>query len=136
MYNRHRHEHRHLSNIDCLMANTACFVCFISTVNGHSKIKRKKGSKCGNSSRHITNLKQSIFSFDIYGHGTSRLYVCGALLMNIFRFLWLILPKKWLKIKSIIEIVLANPNICHLYWKHHGNNSAIKKLNRHTWQNW
>jgi hypothetical protein len=28
---------RHLSNIDCLMACTACFVCFISTVNGCSK---------------------------------------------------------------------------------------------------
>jgi hypothetical protein len=29
--------HRHLSNIDCLMAHTACLVCFISTVNGPSK---------------------------------------------------------------------------------------------------
>jgi hypothetical protein len=29
--------HRHLSNIDCLMVSTACLVCFISTVNGHSK---------------------------------------------------------------------------------------------------
>ncbi len=29
--------HRHLSNIDCLMAHTACLVCFISTVNGRSK---------------------------------------------------------------------------------------------------
>jgi hypothetical protein len=29
--------HRHLSNIDCLKARTACLVCFISTVNGHSK---------------------------------------------------------------------------------------------------
>ena len=28
---------RHLSNIDCLMACTACLVCFISTVNGRSK---------------------------------------------------------------------------------------------------
>ncbi len=31
--------HRHLSNIDCLMVHTACLVCFISTVNGRSKIK-------------------------------------------------------------------------------------------------
>ncbi len=30
-------DHRHLRNIDCLMAHTACLVCFISTVNGCSK---------------------------------------------------------------------------------------------------
>jgi hypothetical protein len=29
--------HRHVSNIDCLMVHTACLVCFISTVNGCSK---------------------------------------------------------------------------------------------------
>ena len=46
--------HRHLSNIDCLMAHTACLVCFISNVNGHSKKNRKK---CGTSSGHTTNLK-------------------------------------------------------------------------------
>jgi len=34
--------HRHLSNIDCLTAHMACLVCFISTVNGRSKKKRKK----------------------------------------------------------------------------------------------
>jgi hypothetical protein len=37
-----RHQHRHLSNIDCLTARTTCLVCPISTVNGHSKKKRKK----------------------------------------------------------------------------------------------
>ncbi len=31
--------HRHLSSIDCLMACTACLVCFISTVNGRNKKK-------------------------------------------------------------------------------------------------
>ncbi len=35
--------HRHLSNIDCLMAHTACHVCIFSTVNGHSKKRKKKG---------------------------------------------------------------------------------------------
>jgi hypothetical protein len=35
-------DHRHLSNIDCLTARTACLVCFISTVNGCSKKKRKE----------------------------------------------------------------------------------------------
>ncbi len=34
--------HRHLSNIDCLMACTACLVCFIRTGNGRSK-KRSLG---------------------------------------------------------------------------------------------
>ncbi len=29
--------HKHLSNIDCLIGRTACLVCFISTANGHSK---------------------------------------------------------------------------------------------------
>ncbi len=35
--------HRHLSNIDCLLARTACLVCFICAVNGHTKKKKKKG---------------------------------------------------------------------------------------------
>jgi hypothetical protein len=48
------------------MVCTACLVCFISTVNGHSK--KKKPWKMGASSGHITNLKQSILeTFDIYG---------------------------------------------------------------------
>ncbi len=34
--------HRHLSNIDCLMARTVCLVCFISTVNGRSKKKKEE----------------------------------------------------------------------------------------------
>jgi len=34
--------HRHLRNIDCLTARTACLVCFISTVNSRSKRKRKR----------------------------------------------------------------------------------------------
>jgi hypothetical protein len=33
---------RHLSNVDCLKAHTACLVCFISTVNGHCKKRKKK----------------------------------------------------------------------------------------------
>jgi hypothetical protein len=43
------------------MTHTACLVCFISTVNGRSK--KKKPWKMGASSRHTTNLKQSIFAF-------------------------------------------------------------------------
>jgi hypothetical protein len=30
-------DHRHLSNIDCLMAHNTCLVCSISTVNSRSK---------------------------------------------------------------------------------------------------
>ncbi len=49
------------------MARTACFVCFISTVNGHIKKERKKKKprKPIASSGHIANLKQSIFSLSI-----------------------------------------------------------------------
>jgi hypothetical protein len=43
--------HRHLSNIDCLMAHTACLVCFSSTVNGRSK-KRKMPWKMWHCSGH------------------------------------------------------------------------------------
>jgi len=35
---------RHLSDIDCLKAHTACLVCFISTVNGNRK-KEKEALK-------------------------------------------------------------------------------------------
>jgi hypothetical protein len=35
--------HRHLRIIDCLTVRTACLVYFISTVNGHSKKRRKEG---------------------------------------------------------------------------------------------
>jgi hypothetical protein len=35
------YDHRHVSNTDCLKARTACLVCFISTVNGRSKKKKK-----------------------------------------------------------------------------------------------
>ncbi len=52
------------------MVDTACLVCFISTVNSCSK--KKKPIKTGASSRHITNLKQSILeTFDIYGTNPS-----------------------------------------------------------------
>jgi hypothetical protein len=66
-----KYNHRHLSNIDCLMACTACLVCFIRTVMAVAKIKEKKPIKTGASSGHITNLKQSILeTFDIHGCDT------------------------------------------------------------------
>ena len=42
------------------MASTACFICLISTVNDCNK---KKPWKTDTSSRHLTNLMQSIFVF-------------------------------------------------------------------------
>ncbi len=47
------------------MARTACLVCFISTVNGHCNKKRKKKKLILGSSRHTTNLKQSILRLSI-----------------------------------------------------------------------
>jgi hypothetical protein len=59
-------DHRHLSDIHCLMAHPACLVCLISTVNDCTKKRRKKKPwKPSSSSRHITNLKQSIFHLSI-----------------------------------------------------------------------
>ncbi len=52
--------HRHLSYIDRLVVHTCCLVRLIGTVNCCSK---KKPWKTAASSRHITNLKQSIFLF-------------------------------------------------------------------------
>jgi hypothetical protein len=56
--------------------HTACFVCFIITVNSRSNKKNKIKEeayhwKPGASSGHITNLKQSILeTFDIYAFVT------------------------------------------------------------------
>jgi hypothetical protein len=59
-------DHRHLSNIDCLMACTACLVCFISTVNGCSK-KRENALEdvalVAGTQQNLSNL----YSLDIYG---------------------------------------------------------------------
>ncbi len=88
--------HRHLSNIDCLMACTACLVCFISTVDGC--IKKKKPWKTGASSGHITNLKQSILE-TFYRHVNSQLkqvrlfHSVNSLVIS--RNLWLILLSKF-----------------------------------------
>ncbi len=47
------------------MVRTASLVCFFSTVNSH---KKEKPIKASASSRHITNLNQSILeTFEIYG---------------------------------------------------------------------
>ncbi len=52
-------------NIDCLMARTACLVCFISTVNGRSKKREKKPIMSCASSGRITKLKQSFLHLSI-----------------------------------------------------------------------
>jgi hypothetical protein len=57
--------HWHLSNIDCLMAHTACLVCFVSTVNDCSKKKWKCLGRCGASSGHTKNLS-NLYSLDIH----------------------------------------------------------------------
>ncbi len=53
------------------MARTACHVCFISTVNGRTKKKKKKELCLGRLSLvagPVTNLNRSILeTFNIYG---------------------------------------------------------------------
>jgi len=65
------HIHRHLRNIDCLMAQTtSLFASLVLLMAPAKKIKKKK--KTGTSCGHITNLKQSIWeTFDIYGRISS-----------------------------------------------------------------
>jgi hypothetical protein len=63
--------------MDCLTASTACLVCFISTANGHCNKKKKRKEeaypwKTGASSRHITNIKQSILRLSISMGGIVR----------------------------------------------------------------
>ncbi len=53
--------HRHLSNMDCLMAHTALFASLV-LLTAAAEIKEKKPIKT------ITNHKQSILeTFDMYG---------------------------------------------------------------------
>ncbi len=65
--------HRHLSNIDCLMACTACLVCFISTVNGRSK-KRENALEdvalVAGTKQNLSNL----YYLDIYGFCQQQRY--------------------------------------------------------------
>jgi hypothetical protein len=56
-----RPNHRHLRKIDWLMAHTVFLACLISTVSGRSKKCKKCLGRCGATSRHITELEQSIF---------------------------------------------------------------------------
>jgi hypothetical protein len=68
------------------MARITCIVCFISTINGRSNNnKKRKGKKKLNpwkasaSSRHITNLKQSILeTFNIYAPSLLSLATLSA----------------------------------------------------------
>ncbi len=55
------------------MACTACLVCLISTVTGHSK-KEKKLKMCGPGSKHTTKFELSI-SLDIYANNYGELFI-------------------------------------------------------------
>ncbi len=64
-------DHRHLGNIGCLMAHTACLVCFISTVNGHSKKKKKRENALADVAL-LAGTQQNLsdlYSLDIYAFG-------------------------------------------------------------------
>jgi hypothetical protein len=57
--------YRHQSNIDCLMARTAGFICFISTVNGHSKKSKNVLEDVALAAGAQQNLS-NLYSLDIY----------------------------------------------------------------------
>jgi hypothetical protein len=81
--------HRHLSNKECLMACTACHVCFISTVNGCSKKIKIKGKCLGRSSAssgHTTKLKQSIFFRYLWSVHESRLINNISMIINLYLY--------------------------------------------------
>jgi hypothetical protein len=57
--------HRHLSNIDCLMARTAGLVCLISSVSGCCKKKKnalEDVAQVAGTQQNLSNL----YSLDIY----------------------------------------------------------------------
>jgi len=58
---------RHLRNIDCLTSRTAWLVCFISTVNGCSKKRKKRsllrGALVAGTQRNLSSL----YYLDVYG---------------------------------------------------------------------
>jgi hypothetical protein len=58
-------DHRHLSNIDCLIACTACLVCFISTVNGRNKKRENALEDVALVAGTQPNLS-NLYSLDIY----------------------------------------------------------------------
>jgi hypothetical protein len=63
-------DHRHLCNIDCLIARTACLVCFIGTVHGCSKERENAlvdVAPVAGTQQNLSNL----YSLDIYEQDTN-----------------------------------------------------------------
>ncbi len=61
------------------MAHTACLICFVSTVNSHSKKEEKMPIKTGTIRGQIKNLN-SLYCLDVYDFAKA-----------IFLDLWLVL---------------------------------------------
>ncbi len=58
--------HRHLSNIDCMKARTACLVCFINTVNGHHKKRKRSLERSALVAGTLQTLSNLFWTFHIY----------------------------------------------------------------------
>ncbi len=69
--------HRHLRNIDCLMAHNACLVCFISSVNGHSKKSKKRSLLWVALEAGTQQNLSSLYYLDVYGLLLSFAYFFG-----------------------------------------------------------
>jgi hypothetical protein len=74
--------------------------------------KKEKRLKCGASSGHITNLKQSIFSFDIYGDKHQM----------IFLLVWkeLDMPMIFIDLNSVLSRVTRLGDF-FVHWATYGN---------------
>jgi len=74
--------HRHLRNINCLMPYTACLVCFISTVNGCSKKRKKiillRAMQVAGTQQNFSSL----YYLDVYASYTLYVYGINSPLME------------------------------------------------------
>jgi hypothetical protein len=71
--------HRDLRIIDCLTARTACLVCFISTVNGRSKKRKKRSLLRAVLVAGTQQNLSSLYYFDVYGQIKNLLRVTKSL---------------------------------------------------------
>ncbi len=68
------YNHRHLRNIDYVTVHTACLVCFISTVNGRSKRRKKRSLLWAELVEGTQRNLSSLYYLDVYGYNCPVLF--------------------------------------------------------------